>query len=104
MLTGLKRELEGAYASSWSMGDNGEIFGDFMHGALRAFFIDLNAHRELAEFWKAREVLLDSRWKEDGSHSRATDREGHPFRPTPFSAFTALAAHSLQCAAQPKTD
>ena len=100
-LTGLKRELEAGYAQQLV---DGETLGDFMHGALRDFFLNPNAQRELAEFRKARQVLLDSRWKEDGSYSRAPDKKGPHFRPTPFSAFQTLAKLSLQCAAQPKTN
>ena len=100
-MTGLKRELEAGYAPQLV---DGETLGDFMHGPLRDFFLNPNAQRELAEFRKARPVLLDSRWKEDGSYSRAPDKKGPPFRPTPFSAFQTLAKISLQCAAQPKTN
>eukprot|EP00291_Cryptomonas_curvata_P022814 CAMPEP_0172167680 /NCGR_PEP_ID=MMETSP1050-20130122/9713_1 /TAXON_ID=233186 /ORGANISM="Cryptomonas curvata, Strain CCAP979/52" /LENGTH=1033 /DNA_ID=CAMNT_0012838511 /DNA_START=115 /DNA_END=3218 /DNA_ORIENTATION=- len=100
-LTGQMRELEQGYAPQLVAG---EKLGHFMHGPLRTLFLDLNAQKELGEFRKARGVLLDGRWTEDGSYSRALDKSGFIFRPRPFSAFSALAAVSLQCAAQPKTN
>jgi hypothetical protein len=105
-LTGQMRELEQGYASQL---DAGEKLGHFMHGPLRTFLLDPNAQKELSEFRKARGVLMDRRWTEDGSYRRAPDdtddrKKGVIFRPRPFSMFPALAAVSLQCAAQPKTN
>ena len=102
-LTGQMRELEQAYAPQL---DDGEKLGDFMHGPLRTLFLDPNTQKELGEFRKARGVLLDSRWTEDGSYRRAPDdtEKGVRFRPRPCSAFPLLAAASLQSAAMPKTN
>ena len=99
-LTGQMRELEQAYAPQLV---DGEKLGHFMHGPLRTLFLDPNAQKELAEFRKARGVMLDPRWKEDGSYWRAHDK-WCSFRPVPYSAFPALATVSLQCAAMPKTN
>ena len=100
-LTGQMRELEQGYAPQLVAG---ERLGHFMHGPLRALFLDSTAQKELCEFRKARRVLLDRRWTEDGSYSRAPDKGGFTFRPSPFSIFPALVKGSLQCAAQPKTN
>jgi hypothetical protein len=100
-LIGQMRELEQGYAPQLGAG---ERLGHFMHGPLRALFLDSTAQKELCEFRKARGVLLDRRLTEDGSYSRAPDKGGFTFRPIPFSIFPALVQGSLQCAAQPKTN
>jgi hypothetical protein len=100
-LTGQMRELEQGYAPQLVAG---EKLGHFMHGPLRDLFLDSTTQKELCEFRKARGVLLDRRWTEDGSYSRAPDKNGFTFRPSPFSIFPALVKGSLQCAAQPKTN
>jgi hypothetical protein len=100
-LIGQMRELEQGYAPQLGAG---ERLGHFMHGPLRALFLDSTTQKELCEFRKARGVLLDRRLTEDGSYSRAPDKGGFTFRPIPFSIFPALVQGSLQCAAQPKTN
>ena len=100
-LTGQMRELEQGYAPQLVAG---EKLGHFMHGPLRDLFLDPTAQKELCEFRKARGVLLDRRWTEDRSYSRAPDKKGFTFRPNPCSIFPTLVKGSLQCAAQPKTN
>ncbi len=90
-LTGQMRELEKAYVLQMV---NGEKLGHFMHGPLRTLFLESNAQKELGEFLKARGLLLDRRWTEDGSYRRAPDKWGI-FRSVPYSVFPALAAVSL---------